>query len=180
MIAVFHNGLCSTLLFIVPYLPALPRLDLSFSKTKHTMRNSSKLLLLGLALCTIPMGLQAQKMVLALHSKPQTSPHLRAEQSIRQANFPNFMAYCKAHLTYPAQARENGIEGLVLAKITVSASGQLSDLAIVQKLGFGCDEAVLKLLREMPSWVPAMQNGRAVAQKVYVPLVFHLCAGEKP
>jgi TonB family protein len=142
------------------------------------MRNSNKFLCLSLALCLISTGLQAQKMLLAFHAKPKKSQTLPAGLAMLQAQFPGFAAYCKTHLEYPQQARENGIEGLVLAKVTVSASGKISDVQIVQKLGFNCDEAVMKLLKEMPNWNPAVQNGQAVAQKVYVPLFFHLGAGE--
>jgi TonB family protein len=142
------------------------------------MRNTNKILLLSLILCLVSTGLHAQKMLLAFHSKPKKSQILPTGIAIRQAQFPDFAAYCKTHLEYPQQARENGIEGRVIAKVTVSASGKISEVQIVQKLGFDCDEAVLKLLKEMPNWNPAVQNGQAVAQKVYVPLFFHLGGGQ--
>lgn len=74
------------------------------------MRNANKFLCLSLVLCLISTGLQAQKILLAFHSKPKKSQTLPTGAAIRQAQFPNFEAYCKTHLEYPQQAREMALK----------------------------------------------------------------------
>lgn len=40
------------------------------------------------------------------------------------------------------------------AKVLLSPEGLIGSREIVKGLGYGCDEAVLKLLADMPAWKP--------------------------
>lgn len=66
----------------------------------------------------------------------------------------NIGAYIVANLQYPALAQTNKIEGVVQAKVLLSPEGLIGSSEIVKGLGYGCDEAVLKLLADMPAWKP--------------------------
>ncbi len=97
-----------------------------------------------------------------------------APKLTHDAHFPNLSQYLSDALQYPQLARDNGIEGVVVAEATIGADGSVVSAELAQRLGFGCDEAVLALLAQMPKWQPATENGEAVGQKVYIQVRFRL------
>jgi TonB family protein len=84
------------------------------------------------------------------------------------------MKFLNENLAYPEEARKNGVEGKVISQFTVNADGSFSDIKILQRLGSGCDEEVLRLITLMPTWTPALQNGKPVAVVYKMPVVFKL------
>lgn len=75
---------------------------------------------------------------------------------------------------YPASALRNGVQGSVVASLSVDPRGQVTDANIVQRSGSrdrDLDRAVLSTVREW-KFEPAMNNGRAVASVVRVPVDF--------
>jgi TonB family protein len=92
----------------------------------------------------------------------------------RIAYFPNMKNYVTTNLIYPQDAKEYGIEGVVKAEIEINEMGEITASKVIEKLGFGCDEAVLKLLNKMPRWKPRLVNGEPRVQKLIVPVKFYL------
>jgi protein TonB len=79
------------------------------------------------------------------------------------------------NIMYPAQARENSIEGKVLLTFVVGADGKISQIEQVgKKLGWGCDEEAIRVVKNMPAWTPGKQNGKAVTVKFTLPIRFQL------
>ncbi|WP_109694185.1 energy transducer TonB [Chitinophaga deserti] len=79
------------------------------------------------------------------------------------------------NMHYPAMASENGIEGTVFVKFVVNADGSITDVAATgNKLGAGCEEEAIRVIRKMPKWKPGRQNGRNVAVWFNVPIRFKL------
>jgi protein TonB len=71
----------------------------------------------------------------------------------------NFWA---ANLHYPNEARDLGIEGKVYLNFVLDEEGQIMSCKVIKKLGYGCDEEVLRVAKLMPRWKPAKINGKAV------------------
>jgi TonB family protein len=92
----------------------------------------------------------------------------------RIAYFPNMKNYVNTNLIYPQDAKEYGIEGIIKVEIVVNEMGEITSSKIIENLGFGCDEAVLKLLNKMPRWKPRLVNGEPRVQKLIVPIKFYL------
>lgn len=63
-----------------------------------------------------------------------------------------YETYLAQNLRYPDAARKNGIQGVVKLRFTVNAAGKLSNFKVLQKLGYGCDEEAIRLLKEGPAW----------------------------
>jgi TonB family protein len=84
----------------------------------------------------------------------------------------NYNRYLRDNLVYPQQAIDNSISGRVVVEVTISPDGSISNLEIIQSLGFGCDEEAIRLIREGPGWVAAIKNGVAVEEKVQVSVRF--------
>jgi len=75
---------------------------------------------------------------------------------------------------YPRTALRSGVQGSVVASLNVDTRGQVTEANIVQRSGTrdrDLDRAVLTTVRDW-KFEPAMNNGRAVASVVRVPVDF--------
>lgn len=74
---------------------------------------------------------------------------------------------------YPEAARRARIEGTVVLEFTIGIDGQATDIKVIQSLGFGCDEASIKTIKEA-RFIPAKRNNVAVPVRVRLPIRFSL------
>lgn len=86
----------------------------------------------------------------------------------------NYQTYLNQNVRYPDAARANNIEGTVVVEFTVERSGRLTGFQVIQGIGSGCDEELVRVIREGPRWSPATENGRTVARKARVTYTFDL------
>lgn len=85
------------------------------------------------------------------------------------------MNYISKQLKYPEEARKQGIEGIVVLQFTVEEDGQLTEISLRKDIGGGCGEEAIRLLKNMPSWVPAAAQGKPVRRtKMTLPVKFKL------
>ena len=77
-------------------------------------------------------------------------------------------------LAYPLEARESAVEGEVKVSFTVMNCGTVANPKIVNGLGYGCDEEVIRIVEEMPKWIPGMINNTTMAQQVSFSIAFEL------
>lgn len=82
--------------------------------------------------------------------------------------------YLKNSLKYPAQALENKIKGRVTVLFTVRTDGSLDEFNVVKGLGYGCDEEVIRLVKEGPRWSPTTEDEVPVESEVKVRVRFAL------
>lgn len=85
-----------------------------------------------------------------------------------------FMTYLKRHLKYPAQARKEKRQGVVVVQFIVEKDGDITSPTIVRGLEAQMDSAALNVIREMPSWLPGKDHGNAVRCKCSVPVQFKI------
>ena len=67
--------------------------------------------------------------------------------------------YLDANLNYPAKAKSAKKEGIVYVSFTVNENGKIENSKVVRSIGYGCDEEALRLVEEMPNWVPGKEDG---------------------
>ncbi|MEM6630152.1 MAG: energy transducer TonB [Bacteroidota bacterium] len=70
--------------------------------------------------------------------------------------------YLQSQLVYPQEARSEQIEGNVQVRFVIQPDGSITNVEIVEGIGFGCDEEAMRLVSEMPQWVPGVQNNEKV------------------
>ncbi|MDR0790346.1 MAG: energy transducer TonB [Bacteroidales bacterium] len=83
----------------------------------------------------------------------------------QQAEFPleeGYMAYILKNLVYPDVARRALIEGQVAVEFIIEKDGSLTNIQILRDIGGGCGEELVRVLKGMPKWKPAMQRGKPV------------------
>jgi protein TonB len=86
----------------------------------------------------------------------------------------NLSNYLSTNLHYPNRAREKGIEGRVLLKFIVTETGAITDCRIIKRIGGGCDEEALRVVKQMPPWKPGIQKGKPVRCWFTQPISFKL------
>ncbi len=82
--------------------------------------------------------------------------------------------YLEANLHYPNEALQRKIEGKVVIEFVVLSDGSLTNFRVLKGIGFGCDEEVIRLIKEGSAWLPTLQNNIAVREKVRIQLRFKL------
>ena len=111
------------------------------------------------------------------------------------AEFPGgnaaLMQFLAKNIRYPQAALENGVQGRVIMQFIVNTDGSCSDFKIIRNTAAASSEKpigaakltkararlekeALRLLRAMPYWKPAKQQGKAVRMQYTLPVVFRL------
>ena len=109
------------------------------------------------------------------------------------------MQYLAQNIRYPKISAENGVQGRVLVQFVIEKDGSLSNFKVVKdakpvldgitvnaqgttaegndipKEAYGAlNIEALRVLREMPKWIPAKQRGQVVRLKYTIPVTFRL------
>lgn len=109
------------------------------------------------------------------------------------------MQYLAQNIRYPKISAENGVQGRVIVQFVIEKDGSLSNFKIVKdakpvsdgitvnaqgttaegndipKEAYGAlNIEALRVLREMPKWIPAKQRGQVVRLKYTLPVTFRL------
>ena len=85
-----------------------------------------------------------------------------------------FFNFVKKKLRYPNQAKRMGIEGKVFVEFVVDKDGSLTDVRAIKGIGAGCDEEAVRVIKSHPKWNPGKQRGKAVKQRMVMPIAFKL------
>ena len=84
--------------------------------------------------------------------------------------------YLSGNLVYPQTAKEAGISGKVYLKFVVSDKGYISNVKIMKGVRNcpECDKEALRVVKNMPNWIPAKNNGKKVNSFFILPVAFKL------
>ena len=85
-----------------------------------------------------------------------------------------FMKWLTKHLRYPNKARQQNVQGRVVAVFYVEKDGNVSGVRVTKSLSAECDREVMRVLNMMPKWKPSIQDDRPCRTKVCIPVVFRL------
>jgi Ca-activated chloride channel family protein len=77
-------------------------------------------------------------------------------------------------LQYPVIAQENGIQGTVIVRFKVNVDGSISDVQVLRSLDPACDKEAIRIIKALPKFIPAKQNGVNVAVWYTFPVKFKL------
>jgi periplasmic protein TonB len=91
-----------------------------------------------------------------------------------KGGMPAFYKYVGEKIKYPAQARRMGVEGRVFVEFVVNRDGSIVDVRSIKGIGAGCDEEAVRIVQSAPAWKPGKQRGKAVRQKMVIPIIFKL------
>lgn len=90
-----------------------------------------------------------------------------------------YMFVCM-NVEYPREAREANVEGKVFVTFIVGKDGSVANVKLLKDIGYGCGEAVVKMVKSMPRWKPAIRkNGNPVRVQFSLPVNFILADDEE-
>ena len=82
--------------------------------------------------------------------------------------------YIAKNLNYPQEAIEKGIEGRVFVGFIIDVDGSVTDVKLLRGIGGGCDEEAIRVIKSLPKWRPAKQNGVFSRFSYQIPVNFKL------
>lgn len=69
--------------------------------------------------------------------------------------------HLQKNLEYPREAVNNNVEGTVYLGFFVDKDGSVKDVKIIgRKVGMGCDEEAIRVMRLLPKWTPGRDHNR--------------------
>lgn len=83
-------------------------------------------------------------------------------------------AYLFRSLRYPRNARLSGIEGQVMVEFYIDKDGTVIMPRIVSSVDKELDTEALRVVQEMPEWIPGKSDGEPVKFHYRLPVVFRL------
>ncbi|MBO7346749.1 MAG: energy transducer TonB [Bacteroidales bacterium] len=84
------------------------------------------------------------------------------------------MQYLSENLVYPPIIQNRRFKGKVLVQFVVETDGSISNVEVVRSLYKDLDEEVVRVIKNMPKWIPAEQDGKAIREYYKLPISFEL------
>ncbi|MEP7169159.1 MAG: rhomboid family intramembrane serine protease [Bacteroidota bacterium] len=100
-----------------------------------------------------------------------TSGYLQPEPS---GGMKSYGEYLENNLAYPEHAASERIEGDILVDVTIDTSGNIVAVKNLNKLGFGCEEEAIRLVKAGPGFAPAREKGQIVQASKRIIVKFDL------
>ena len=82
--------------------------------------------------------------------------------------------YLQQNVKYPEDAKNQKVEGRVIATFVVETDGTINNVEVVKPAFPSLDAEAVRVLSAMPKWTPGMQSGKVVRVKYTVPINFNL------
>jgi protein TonB len=116
-----------------------------------------------------------KEQVTATEIKEDAKPVVKEALPSKEPEFPGgqqaWLNFLQKYLIAPGEL-EPGEKKNVQIRFQVSAEGVVTNFEIVQSAGSAFDSEVIRVLRKMPRWKPAIQNGQPVARAFTQPVTF--------
>ena len=94
------------------------------------------------------------------------------------SKFPNgeiaLLMYLDSTLVYPEYERINRIEGRVIVSLLIAKLGKLENINIPRSLTKDCDAEAIRIVKNMPDWIPGRCKDKAVDVSYTLGITFKL------
>ena len=87
--------------------------------------------------------------------------------------------YLAENIAYPSEAAEKGIGGRVVVQFVVERDGSVSGAHVIRSVDPALDREAVRVVSNMPNWIPGKQNGTPVRCRYVVPIMFGLMKSEE-
>lgn len=87
----------------------------------------------------------------------------------------NMQQFIVSNLKYPSVAVSEGAQGVIYVSFIVEKDGSLSNFEILKgKIGYGCEQEAVRVLKSMPNWKVGYKNNKAIRYPCVLPIKFSL------
>lgn len=84
------------------------------------------------------------------------------------------MKWLANNIRYPEKAHKEDIQGRVIVKFVVEKDGKIGETTIVKGVDPELDKEAVRVVRQMPAWIPGKVKGESVATYFNIPITFKL------
>ena len=78
--------------------------------------------------------------------------------------------YIAINFQYPDDAAKRSVSGKMEVEFTVEKTGSITYVGVLKGLDYSVDDEIVRLLKNMPKWIPATKNGEPVRYRVNMPI----------
>ena len=82
--------------------------------------------------------------------------------------------YLSKNLKYPKVAAKEGKQGRVICRFIVRSTGEIDDIEVLRSVRIDLDSEAIRVIRNMPKWIPGKQDGKEVDVYYSIPIRFQL------
>jgi TonB family protein len=86
--------------------------------------------------------------------------------------------YLRDHLVYPNEALTQGQEGTIFVDFVVLSNGRVNEVYVMdipgETINQSFREEAVRVIVDMPNWIPGRQNGEAVDVRYSLPITFRI------
>ncbi|TNF46613.1 MAG: energy transducer TonB [Bacteroidetes bacterium] len=129
------------------------------------------LIAFGLLIASQSFAQEGNKQITKVKEEP-------AQAIIIEASYPGgqeeLMKYIASSMKYPQDALDNGFQGKVYVGFVVNVDGSISDIELKRGVQESLDQEAMRIIRQMPNWNPAEQDGQAIKSSYTLPVSFKL------
>ncbi|MDE6587008.1 MAG: M56 family metallopeptidase [Paramuribaculum sp.] len=84
------------------------------------------------------------------------------------------MHFIAQNVNYPAEAVEKKIEGTVIVQFGINEQGKVTNPKVMRSIDPALDAEALRVVAQIPAFIPAKQNGKPVSSDFVLPIRFKL------
>ena len=82
--------------------------------------------------------------------------------------------FLNANIKYPPKAAQDKIEGKVIVQFMVKKTGKIDDVKVLRSVRKDLDDEAVRVVKMMPDFIPAKQNGEVADMLYTIPVSFKL------
>lgn len=114
----------------------------------------------------------------AAQSKVAVKPKQKIIKGLQKPQFPGgeqaLYKYLLDNVKYPDRAINANVQGTVHVNFVIRKDGSVSNVSVKNPIGHGRDEEAIRVVKNMPRWLPAKLNRKPVHYLYQVPIKFVL------
>ncbi len=82
--------------------------------------------------------------------------------------------YLEEHFIYPEKAKEDSITGRVIVGFVIETDGSITNVEVIHSVNKILDEEAVRVIKNMPKWIPGMQGDKPVRTLMKMPINFQM------
>lgn len=82
--------------------------------------------------------------------------------------------YLRDNVHYPDSLADSCVQGRVVVGFVVEKDGRISEPKVVKSLDPALDAEALRVVSNMPKWIPGREYGQCIRVRYYIPVSFRL------
>ncbi len=82
------------------------------------------------------------------------------------------LEFLSKNVHYPPQAKKLGVKGFVLVNAIIEKDGTIKYVKVRKDIGGGCGEEAIRVIKQMPTWIPGENKGEPARVSVAINVSF--------